>query len=296
MKIHFELLFITVLLFCACSSKRTEEQKVETIPASETISLLDSSKNCSYIGFVNQYYFQNTDEFFIELYFKNDNIEDDEYTRIAESGDSTIFEDEENKRTRIPYAIARKVFDLSGLDSLSLFDSHHRFLTKAHFVRVEYLDQNISPVFTAVFKADNPDCLKKSIYCIGNLQDKFVSDTYTHFEKSALTREIGQTMGYSSQNFLEGKHYRTKDQSVISVINSDTTAYIVEKKNVSYDCLYKSTTSESINDLIFVPVRRNNRPILLVRCTMPDTDVDWNELLVFDGKNYQIAERQRIVK
>jgi len=287
---------MSVALFCSCSSKKAEDKVVQSIPVSDSINLFDSTDVDSYVGFVNRYYFQKTDEFYVELYFKRANIEEDEYSRIAGSGDSTIFKDDENHRTRIPLKIASQEFDFRGLETLSLFDANNRFLTKAHFVRVEYLDQNISPVFTAVYKADKPNLTDKAIYCVGNLRDKIVADNYTSFEDTSLTKEVEQKLGFTHENTLDGKHFRVKDNSSISVINLDTTVVIVEKINESINCLYQNKVTENIYDIVFVPIIRNSRPIILTKSVMPDTDVEWNELLIFDGKTYQTSDRQRIKK
>lgn len=285
---------MSIALFCSCSSKKAEDKVVQSIPVSECINLFDSTDVDSYVGFVNSYHFQKTEEFYVELYFKQTNIEEDEYLRISGSGDSTIFKDDENHRTRIPLKIASQEFDFRGLETLSLFDASNRFLTKAHFVRVEYLNQNISPVFTAVYKADNPKLTDKAIYCVGNLRDKIVADNYTSFDDSSLTKEIEQKLGLTHEYSLDGKHYRVKDNSSISVINLDTTVVIVEKKKESFSCLYQSKMAENIFDVIFVPIMRKSRPIILTKSVVPDTDVEWNYLLIFDGKQYQPTDRQRI--
>jgi len=294
MKIQFNILLLSIALFCSCSSKKPETKVTQLTPVSDKNNLLDSTNTDSYVGFINRYYFQKTDEFYVELYFKQDKIEEDEYSRIAGSGDSTIFKDEENRRTRIQLKIASQKFDFRGLDTLSLFDKNNRFLTIAHFVRVEYLDQNISPVFTAVYKADKPDLTDKAIYCVGNLHDKVVADNYISIEDTTLTKEIEQKLGFSHKFDLDGMHYRTKENNSISIINIDTTAMIVEKRNESIKILYQSKVSENIFDIVFVPIIRNFRPIILAKCVMPDTDVEWNELFIFNGNQYQSSDRQRI--
>jgi len=294
MKIQFSILLLSIALFCSCSSKKPEAKVAQLIPVSDRINLFDSINTDSYVGFINRYYFQKTDEFYVELYFKQNTIEEDEYSRIAGSGDSTIFKDEENHRTRIPLKIASQKFDFRGLETLSLFDKNNRFLTIAHFVRVEYLDQNISPVFTAVYKADKPGLTDKAIYCVGNLQEKVVADNYISIEDTTLTKEIEQKLGFNHKFNLDSKHYRTKDNNSISIVNFDTTAIIVEKRNESIKILYQSKVSENIFDIVFVPIIRNSRPIILAKCVMPDTDIEWNELFTFDGKQYQSSDRQRI--
>lgn len=296
MKIQFKILLMSIALFCSCSSKKTEDKVLQSIPVSDNTNLFNSNDMDSYVGFVNRYEFQETDEFYVVLYFKRDNIEDDEYSRIEDSGDSTIFKDDENQRSRIPLKIASQELDFRGLETLSLFDESNRFLTKAHFIRVEYLDQNISSFFTAVYKADKPSLTNKAVYCVGNLREKIVADNYISFEDTSLTNVIEQKMGYSHEYTLDGKHYRVDDNSCISMINIDSTALIVEKKKDSFDCLYQSKTRENMFGIVFVPIMRNSRPMILTKSVIPDSDVTWNYLLIFDGKRYQTCDRQRITK
>ena len=300
MKTKFNILLIPIALFCSCSAKQAKVKVEQSIPASIPKSvnnnLFDSVDFNSYVGFINRYCFQKTDEFFVDLYFKQDDIDENDFTRIASSGDSTIYKDDEYHRSRIPLKIAIHEFDFRGLKTLSLFDENNRFLTKAHFLRVEYLDQNIAPVFTAVYKADKTSLTDKAVYCIGNLKDRIVTDKYISFDDTCLTNEIAQKLSYTHEYTLDGKHYHAKDNISISVINFDTTVVIVEKKNNSYDCLYQSKVSENMLDIVFVPLIRNSRPLILTKSIVPDTDVEWSDLLIFDGKRYQTSDRQRIIK
>ena len=283
---------MSIALFCSCSSKKVVDKVVQSI--SDNNSLFYSTDVDSYVGFVNRYYFQKTDEFYVDLYFKRANIENDEYSRIANSGDSTIFKDDENQRTRIPLKIAVQEFDFRGLETLSLYDKNNRFLTNAHFVRVEYLDQNISPVFTAVYKADKPSLTDRAIYCVGNQREKNVAYNYISFDDSLLTKKIAQKMRYTHKYTLDGKHYRDNENSCISMINLDDTVLIVEKKDDTYDCLYQSKQNENMIDLLIVPIIRNLRPIILTKSVKPETDIEWNDLLIFDGKRYQTSDRQKL--
>ncbi|MDP4271070.1 MAG: hypothetical protein Q8909_13240 [Bacteroidota bacterium] len=294
MKVQFNILLIIIVLFGSCASKQTKAREEQSMPSAGNISLFDSNDADSYVGFVYRYYFQKTDEFYVELYFKQGEVDEDEYSKIAGSVDSTIFKDEENRRSRVPLKVAYQQFDFRGMETLSLFDKNNTFLTQAHFVRVEYLDQNISPVFTAVYKADNPRLTEKALYCVGNLKDKFVTENYISNQDSALTQEIEQKLGYTHRYTLEGKHFLTKDNRSISALNIDSTAVIVEKKHEQLDCLYKSKVSENIFDIVFVPIIRNSRPVILTKKVVPDTDVVWDDLLIFDGKQYQSSVRQRI--
>lgn len=146
-------LIILVFLISSCNANFTfNDDKNHEMNSSEDFDSLDSK---SYIGFINQFYFQESNEFYIELYFKESGIDYGGIIDIASTQDSIIYFDDENQRNRIPDSIARLKFELSGLNTLTLFDENHHQLTEAQFVRVEYLEQNISPVFIAVYRVDN---------------------------------------------------------------------------------------------------------------------------------------------
>ena len=281
---------ILVLMQLSCNNSKTKDNVSNS--TSEQINLFDSLDSNTYIGFVNKYYFQKTDEFYIELYSKGNNLN---FEKVSELADSVIYKDDENVRSRIPLNVASKEFDFSGIRDLTLFDKNHNELTKAHFVRVELLDGNISSYFTAVYKVENPRLLEKAVYCIGNLNEKLTNISYIEFNDSLLTAEIANKLTLTHTYNLEGKHYIDKTNNVsISVINLDSTAQIIEKLNSDYNCVYKSAELEQISELVFIPIIKNSKPILLKRSGVPESDIEWNSVLVYDGAKYITTEKQRI--
>ena len=284
-------LFLTLLLFSCNNSKSKDKENVNTTSSRES-SLFDSIDNETYIGFVNKFYFQKTDEFYIELYSESNDFD---FERISKLADSVIYKDDENMRSRIPLSIASKEFDFSGIKELTLYDKKNNELTKAHFIRVELLEGNISSYFTAVYKTDKPKSLDNAVYCIGNLKENLTKVNYKEFEDSVLTNEIVSKLNLTHNCNLESKHYQDNiTKATTSVINLDTIAQIIEKSNSEYTCIYNSTENENIFDLLFVPIIRNSKPILLTKSWMPDTDAAWNSVLVYDGTKYKPTDNQRI--
>ena len=293
MKKSFKIttLLLTLLLFSCNNSKPKDKENVNS-SISQQNNLFDSNDNNTYIGFVNKFYFQKTDEFYIELYAKKNDIN---FEKIAKLADSVIYKDDENKRSRIPLSIVSKEFDFSGIKELTLFDEKHNELTKAHFIRVELIEGNISSYIAAVYKTNKPKVLDRAVYCIGNLKVNLTKVHYTQFEDSLMTNEIANKLHLTHNYNLESKNYQDNiKKTTITVINLDSTAQIIEKSNSEYNCIYKSTEREHIFELIFIPLTRNSKPILLTKSVVPDTDVEWNSVLVYDGKKYEITEKQRI--
>lgn len=293
MKKYFKIttLLLTLVLFSCNNSKPKDKENVNSTSLQE-INLFDSIDNDTYIGFVNKFYFQKTDEFYIELYSKSNDFD---FEKISKLADSVIYKDDENMRSRIPLSIASKVFDFRGIKELTLYDEKHNELTKAHFIRVELLEGNISSYITAVYRTDKPKSLDKAVYCIGNLKENLTKANYNEFEDSLMTNEIVNRLNLTHNYNLESKHYQDNiRKTTITVINLDSIAQIVEKSNSDYNCIYKSTEREQIFELVFIPLTRNSRPILLTKSVVPDTDVEWNSVLVYDGTKYKLTDKQRI--
>lgn len=283
---------ILVLVQFSCNTSKTKDKQNVDSSTFQQINLFDSTDKYTYVGFVNKYYFQNSDEFFIELYSISNDLN---FEKISKQTDSVIYKDDENKRSRIPLSIASKEFDFRGIKELTLFDKNHNELTKAHFIRVEILDDAMSSYFTAVYKTDEPKLLNNAVYCIGNLSEKLTKTNYLEFEDSLMTNEIVNKLNLTYTYNLKSKHYIDKVKNItVSVLNLDTTSQIIEKFSSDYNCIYKSTENEHIFELLFVPISRNSKPILLTKSWIPDTDEQWNSLLVFNGAKYELTDRQRI--
>ena len=291
--LNFLLVFL-ILTSCTTKDEKTETSsliqtsvlKTETLPYKLEINKNDS---LSYIGFVESFYPNN--ELYVEMYFKKDNIDFDEYDKISKRGDSIIYADDENRRTRIPSEIANKYFDLSGLEPLLIFDKNNKLIAKAHVNRIEYLDQNISPYFIGVFTTENP-IKGKAEYCIGNFNTNLPDMIYDNINDSLLTKLIADKFKITH---VQARHYKTHNSdNVLSVINSENNSHVFEVIDSEIKLLYKSHENEHIQKIIFVPKTINNKPVLLTQCYMPDSDQEWDNVLVFDGSKYLVANRQRI--
>jgi hypothetical protein len=284
-----------LLVSCSTKQKKTEEPTIKEIKTPvKKVALsnnlnLRSNDSATYIGFIESFY--PNDEPYIEVYFNKDNLTYEEYTSLSETGDSVIYKDDENERTRIPGAIATKNFDLSGLEPLYLFSKDHKFLSKAHIKRVEFLNQNISPSFIAVF--DNEKSFKeKAQYAIGNLKSEVKPVVYEEFKDTVLANQIASKFNLAN---IEATHFKSSGANEIySVINSDAKAYLIEKLNGNLKIVYASPEEEYISDLIFITQAINQKPVLLAHCVMPEGDMQWTNLLLFDGKKYKSSDRQRL--
>jgi hypothetical protein len=296
------IILITLLLTLGCSNKNNSKgSNIDSLQTTFIDTLQTEidilNENIQYIGFIDKFYFTNDNEAYIELYFIKDETSYDEYKKIVKLTDSLIYEDDENSRHRFPASIAPKYFDIRGLLKLKIYDNNHKFFCNADFLRVEYLNQNISSPFIAVYKTEK--IIKAdSYYGISNFNETFEQTNYTISKDTVLTQNILTKL--NEQEPYYGREYNgthlhfLNSDTVLSVINSENYAYVVLTTNKDFKVLYKSSDIENISDLRIIPLTKNKLPYILTRNVKPETDVMWDNLLIFNGTKYTATNRQRI--
>ncbi len=296
------IILITTLWIFGCSntdnSKGSKNDRLKTIYKNTLQINTDVvNENVQYIGFIDKFYFSNENEAYIELYFIKNEINSDEYNKIVKLTDSLIYEDDENSRHRFPESLAPKYFDLRGLSKLKIYDNNNKFVSNADFLRVEYLNQNISPVFIAVYKTEKK-IKADSYYGISNFSGTFETMKYLITKDTILTQNLLTKLNekrpyYGLENNGTHLHFSNSD-TVLSVINSENFAYIVLTTSNDFKVLYKSLDFENVSDVKIIPLSNNKFPYILTRNVKPETDVMWDNLLYYDGKKYTTTNRQRI--
>lgn len=288
----------------SCSNKdNSEGSEIDTLQVSQFDTLQTSktvlNNNVQYIGFIDKFYFSSENEAYIELYFRKDEINAEEYNKIVKLADSLIYQDDENSRYKFPASFSQKYFDLSGLSKLKIFDKYNNFFCNAVFMRVEYLNQNISSPFIAVYKTEKK-IEGDNFYGMSNFNETFEKHNYVTSNDTVLTQNILKNLNENMPLFgleINGTHLHfTNSDTIVSIINSENYAYIVLTTKNDFKVLYKSPEFENIIDLIVTPLTSNKLPDVLTRNAKPESDVMWDKLLVYDGTNYKTMNRQRIEK
>jgi hypothetical protein len=297
------LLSSIILFLLSCSNnnsptnfKDISTNKIAYITSKTEEVNINLNENSNYIGFINSFYFSNNNEVYIELYFVQDEFNED-YQDIANLADSIIYKDDENTRKRFPLVLSQKYFYLRGLGKLKIYDTKNNFVGKADFVRVEYLDQNISPCFIAVYKTEKH--LKEgAYYCISNFKEDLAPQRFTLTGDTVLTERILTELNISRPYYglkNNGTHvlYNTRD-TMLSIVNSDNYAYIILSHDKTHQILYKSTEFENFSGVIVLPIFKNKMPYILAQCVRPESDVMWENLFSFEETNYKPTNRQRM--
>jgi len=295
------LILTTLLLTFGCSNKDNSKGSNNDSLKMTSIDTLQPDKyllndNIQYIGFIDKFYFSINKEAYVELYFIKDQTNADEYERIVKLADSLIYEDDENSRYKLPDNLSQKYFDLRGLSKLKIYDQNNKLFCNADFVRVEYLNQNIYSPFIAVFKTDKL-IIEDGYYGIGNFNGKFEQLSYNFSKDTILTQNIltklkEQRPYYGLEN--NGTHLSFSDNdTILSIINSGDFAYVTLTTDRDFKVLYKSTDFENAYDIRIIPLTKNGLPYILTRNVKPETDVMWDNLLIYDGTKYKTTNRQR---
>lgn len=306
------LLLLSVLIGCAGSPNSTAPSSLShdsLAAAHDTIlpplveekgsKMIDTlpTTTLSYIGVIEDFYFVDNKEVYVELYFKKDSLTYEDWKQAAKWGDSLIYGDDENERTRIPLEKAKAHFDMRGLDDLRIFDEKGEFVSHADFVRVEYLNQNVSPCFIAVFETETR-LPSGPHYGIGNALKNPETSHFKVFEDSTLTQKLTEEFEISQEylgSAFKGLHISLPQTGdTLSVINSDMYAYILHTTADSTHICFKSNEPENFGAFMVIPIYKNQLPLILTVSYLPESDMMWNKLLSFDGAHYQMKEHQRV--
>lgn len=193
MRTFITVLTLTLLTFGCSNKNNAKGSNNDSLQTTYTDTIQTNNnvlkENIQYIGFIDRFHFSNNNEAYVELYFIKDETNADEYEKIVKLADSLIYRDDENSRHKFPDNLSQKYFDLRGLSKLKIYDKDNKLFCNADFVRVEYLNQNISSPFIAVYKTDK--LIKEDgCYGISNFNGTFGQKNYTVSKDTVLTQNI----------------------------------------------------------------------------------------------------------
>lgn len=282
---------LTILVGCSTrtdsSNPATDSSHSERPDKTITKAINDSAV---FAGVIRR--FEDNGELYTTLFFKGD-FDRTLYDFLAKSSDSLVYQDDEIKRSALPFPVAAEYFDLRALDEVEVYDTSGLLLGTARFERVEYLEEIIEAGFIAVFSLAK-DTPGQPAYCLSN--DRRLTATknfnYNSTKTKTLDKKISQELNLLSSadlNVIELSLAGTNKTYLL--ISGDTTAFIYDRENK--ELLYKSDSREVIVDAIPIPPLSGERPLFLVSFALPETDVYWEGLLKFNGTSYELCPRNR---
>lgn len=288
-------LIILLAFAFACNQNSNEAPKEEQ----SVIKPKGIARDSSYHLFLNKVYvFEETGELYTSLYF-NKEYGYDSIESIMEHFDSLVFQDDENRRQRIPIEKAKKYFNMSLLDSLYIFNLSPKLLTTAPLVRVEFLEGLIEDEFIAVFKP-RENIEEKDLFGIGGINHFFNEIGSAPLKGERFTDIIKSNLNVKPKYEWRTTNLRIRPYNSIlstySFSNEDeeNITYIFEIKDDKAEILSHLSAEFIIWDLYPAPIQVNGKPVLLLHLVVPETDMSWHSPAVFDGLKYEIATNSRI--
>jgi len=245
-------------------------------------------------------YFPQTNEFYVFVPFKNSRTD---FESLSSKADSVVFKDEETLRSRLPMRIAMENFDLSLMDTLTVFDYSHKLVTGIKFERVEYFSPNIESGFIAVFKPDESNYkTDQEFYCLGPLSVKLNPVKTKFLVDDALTQQIKNDLRIEVQYQWEVKHVKLLEtNTILSVFSCDekngsrSASYLTEIKDGKLRLLNKYNEEYAFWDILPLPISINNMPVLLITMAIPETDAGLCYVpFVYEDSGYKLSETNRI--
>lgn len=296
MKLPKICIAVTFLLILAGCPKRPAESVVkEHAPADSAAIVPDPHDTLSYIGYVER--FKGTDLFFTEIFYKSGaEVDFDNHDALMALGGTEVYKTDEVSRTRVEVNQVGNFFDLTGMNTITIYNRKNEKLTTGRLSHIEYVEDPIENKFVAVFQVDQSK-LSGPWFCVGNSSQDLTPVQVAPFVDLELNKRLTAFLKLDQKRVLNVKHYKLENESgrqVYSTISADTTAYIVDTTTEKYQLLYKSSFQEMIIDLDPVSRIINGRIMLLIFAGQPDTDNLWSSLLVFDGKGYRVVKGNRV--
>lgn len=303
-----------LLLLIACTSQTTPASEVAetspiTIPQSTAVETVQSLPDDSlsphttviapdssvYIGEVST--FRETGELYTPVYFHPNVVTDGLFDALEKQTDSVIYEDIEIGRSRVPESVARNYFNLSGLDTISVYEDA-RHAGNARFVRVEYFQDVIESKFIAVFKPLGASTLpQQPDYCISKGQHpyKTIPVTSEEIEDEQLTKMLLEKFVPGTERVWDVSHTRIMPHhSVYSAISMQSRLLLVETHDGQSRILKDLEEDWFISEITPLHLESNGKPILLLWMGVNETDILWHAVAIYSGKGFVFAEGNRV--
>lgn len=291
MKLQFVLLTFIVLTSCSNPKAIQDQTKIIDQVGRETEPLLDAPEDTlSYIGFIDK--FEDNNTFYTDLYFKDD-FNYELYDKITQMDGDVVFKEDDITRTKFEIDKVGQYFNLTGLQNIDVYNIKNEKLTTGELSHIEYFEDVIEGRFVAVFRVKDPN-ISDHLFGIGNTNRELAKIEFASYDDESLNSDLIDFLKVDSDDIWRIKHYKLDNETIYSTVSADTTAYVIETLDGNHTALYKSKSSEVINALFAVSGKISRRPILITKSGMPETDMTWTSVLIFNGKGYEVSSDHRI--
>jgi hypothetical protein len=231
-----------------------------------------------YVGMIDKF---SDNSFYTQLSSPKSN---EDYNRLDSLKGPFIKEGPAGIRSKIPFEVASKYFDLKGLNEINIFNSEGKVIASGKFLQIEHV-MDLTTYFVAVFSVDNPD-ITDYRYCMTKSKIETTPIRFEEITDDGLKTKLVDLLQLKLCKFVDAHHYRIDRDQIFSTVSADTTSFITLSSADSIRILYRSKSNEYISKLAIIAKKINGEPILVTESGIPYSDFIWTNLLIFNGKEY----------
>jgi hypothetical protein len=304
---------ISFILLCACTNNKLAtgekvDSKPDTLsntdisPADEKTQALETfapnpnnDDSLIYIGPISV--FKETQEFYTPVYFHDGVDTENIHDYLRNKTDSAVYEGEEEKRSRLPFDIAKRFFRLGGLERISVYDKKSKLLTDARLVRIEHYETLIEGGYIAVFKPSLSSGFSGDAgYCVtATDQQQGIKIDFEVIEDEELTKTLLEKLNIEKSNVWLVDHTRILPyNSIYTSIGLNGSSLLVESRDNQFTVLKEIKDNYSFLGILPTHFDVNGKPVLLARMGEPETDNMWTSLAVFSNGQYEFISGSRL--
>jgi hypothetical protein len=301
--------FLCLLAFVvSCSTKEianqninTDTVKVVSLPIDTTFSdtlvhTLTSPWNPTdsafFVGYAN--YFPTTKEFYVSLYAQTDSA----FNEARANLDSVIFNEDEVVRQRLSLQMGKKYFYLHGMDTVMLCNRSHQIIAKTVLSHIEYFADMISGEFVAVYKYDKPVKDEEGPwYCMSASYKQPIDKGFssTAVVDQDLNARIAKRLKSDTTKDWTIQHVRIMPTGkILTTASLDTMSYLLETSEGKIRILKQVSNDYHFGNFLPLPFMINDKPLLLMSYSNPDSDLEGDFLFSYNGKTYEPVELNRM--
>lgn len=189
--------------------------------------------------------------------------------------DSIIAESASMTRKRIRISIARRMFLLSGMDSVSVFTTDHAFVGKVSFSGVELMQRGEELTFIAVYEMhDFPADTDELYYCVNKDLPELAIENfdYTLLNNPSLDNYVLHRLGLSPEQVGGVSHVSVQPSAITySIISTRSETFLTELTDNHFNILREMNGRFRLERIIPLPFQFNNRPLVLAFLYVPGT-------------------------
>lgn len=248
--------------------------------------------------YINRIWHFGSDEFYIYLNFK-EGYDWNNLPELNEQLGDYTFEGDENSRRELPLEVSGRYFDLTRLQDLELYrGGSAESLGRLKFKGVDFFDDMISSSYIAVF--ENASFTGKEVnwqidyYCMSSPTDGLKDKDFAVVDLSGseLLESLKEKFSFTDKQLmeLESKRIGATTLSVLSYFgaNYENYSYLIESDKNEHFSLKFIQDDYVMWSMLPTPLLINEKPVIIMEMTVPDTDNLWTQLAVFNGKEYEL--------